>query len=342
MKKLGNTLYILSSDTYVSKDGENLVITQDEKERGRFPIHLMESVVLFTYSGVSTKAMRLCSGNNVPMYFMSPGGMLVSSLCGPMDGNVLLRRSQFRAADDKEVCVRMSREMIRGKISNCIGLIRTFIECHPRSRMKAVLSVAMDDLREGLSSLPASDELSVIRGIEGNAAKIYFRAMDHMITDNKNDFFIHERNRRPPKDRMNALLSFAYSMLANATLSALMSAGLDPYVGFMHTDRSGKPSLALDVMEELRPVIADSFVLHMVNHNRVRSDDFEETEQDGTILNEHGKKAFIKEWQERKRKEILHPILKEEVEMGLLPHIQYKLLADCIRGDIPHYHACLI
>ncbi|MDR2866243.1 MAG: type I-C CRISPR-associated endonuclease Cas1c, partial [Methanomassiliicoccaceae archaeon] len=326
MKRLDNTLYVTSSDSYISRDGENLVIQKNKEELGRFPIHLIDSLVSFTYSGVSTQAMRLCSDNNVPISFMSPGGKFISSLHGPIHGNVLLRRAQFRYADNEDRCIKISRNMIIGKISNCRKVVGRCIRDHPDANERGSLSDAMDELRANLSSLLTSNELGTIRGIEGDAAKTYFRAMDNMILRNKEDFFLHNRNRRPPTDKMNALLSFSYSVLTNEVKSALMGIGMDPYVGFLHTDRPGRPSLALDVMEELRSPMADRFVLNLVNLGQIGPDDFEETEGEGTFLNEHGRKLFIKEWQERKHSEINHPFLGEKIKMGLLPHVQSKLL----------------
>jgi len=337
MKKLENTLYITSPDAYISKEGENVVIHKNKEEIGRVPIHLIDNLISFTYSGVSTQAMKLCSDNNVPISFMSPSGGFISSLSGTTKGNVLLRRAQFRAADDKDFCIKISRNMIIGKISNCRKVIGRCIRDHPDTNDDESLSDALCGLSTNLSSLLTSNELDVIRGIEGDAAKTYFRAVDNMILKNKEDFFMRGRNRRPPTDKMNALLSFSYSLLTSDLKSAIMAVGMDPFVGFLHTDRPGRPSLALDMMEELRSPIADRFALNLVNLGQIGPDDFEETEGEGTHLNERGRKLFIKEWQERKHNEINHPFLGEKIERGLLPYVQSQLLAKYIRGDIEGY-----
>jgi len=335
--KLGNTLYILSSETNVTKDGTGLVIRKNKEEIGRFPIHLIDNVVSFTYSKIDARAMKLCSDSNVPISFMSPSGRFISSLSGPIQGNVLLRMAQFRAADNENECVKISRSIVIGKISNCRNVVRRCIRDHPGTDENGDLSKISDNLNNDLNSLITAEGLGTIRGIEGDAAKTYFRALDHMILKNKDDFFLRKRSRRPPKDKMNALLSLSYTILMNDVISAVTAAGLDPFVGFMHTGRPGKPSLALDMMEELRSPVADRFVLNLVNLGQVGAEDFDEDEGDGTVLNECGRRLFIKEWQERKQNEICHKHLGERIKLGLIPHVQSQLLAQYLRGDLNGY-----
>jgi len=337
MKKLDNTLYIMSPETRVSKDGDNLVVQKDAEEIGRFPVHLLSSIVSFTYSGISTQAMILCSENSVPIFFLSPNGRFISSVIGPVEGNVMLRRAQFRAADDERICVRMSRNMIGGKISNSVKAIEEHIRTHPDADENGDMSGICEELNASISSLTVAEGLDTIRGIEGDAAKTYFRAMDNMILTNRKDFFLRGRSRRPPADKMNALLSFSYSILTNEMRSALMAVGLDPFVGFLHTDRPGKPSLALDMMEELRAPIADRFVLDIVNSGDIKPDDFEETDEDGIVLDYHARKLFIREWQNRKRIETDHRFLGEKIATGLIPHVQSQLLARSLMGEIGEY-----
>jgi len=338
MKKLENTLYIMSPETRVSKDGDNLVVQKDAEEIGRFPVHLLESVISFTYSGISTQAMILCSENSVPIFFMSPNGRFISSVTGPIEGNVLLRRAQFRAADNEEMCLKISKNMIRGKITNSMKLIDGHImEHHDEEDDWDVLSDIREELNASLSSLNAAEELDVIRGIEGDAARTYFRAVDNMIVKNRKDFFLRGRSKRPPADRMNALLSFSYSILANETRSALMAVGLDPFVGFLHADRPGKPSLALDMMEELRSPIADRFVLDIVNSGLIGPNDFNEDGEEGIVLDRHARKLFIREWQSRKRIEIPHRVLGEKIAMGLIPYVQSQILARFLTGETDDY-----
>ncbi|KDE56475.1 type I-C CRISPR-associated endonuclease Cas1c [Methanoculleus sp. MH98A] len=337
MRKLLNTLYVTTPESYLARERENVVVRVDNEEKFRIPIHNLEGIVCFGYMGVSPHLMRLCSDNNVGLSFLTASGKFLARVNGRVRGNVLLRRTQYRKADSHDESLQIAKSFIIGKIVNCRTVLGRGVRDH-----SAVIDCdavrAVDALLiENFLKIEGCDSADTLRGIEGNCAKFYFTTLDELILKQKDDFYLIERNRRPPLDNMNALLSFLYTLLAHDVESALETVGLDPYVGFFHTDRPGRPSLALDMMEELRPFMADRLALNLVNMKQIRGVDFWKKENGGVILTDGGRKSVIAAWQKRKQDTITHPYLNEKIPIGLLPYVQAMLMARFLRGDIDGY-----
>lgn len=337
MRHLLNTLFVTTEDAYLSLDGENVVVNREKQEIGRFPLHNLSMIVSFSYAGASPALMGACMERNVGLTFCSPRGRFLARVSGISRGNVLLRRTQYRWADDPEKSCQIARNMIYGKVYNA----RWSLE---RTRRDHKLRIADADFQQASVSLKAllpnildAEDPDTLRGMEGAGAAVYFDLFDQMILQQKEDFFFHGRSRRPPLDNTNALLSFAYSLLAGDCASALESVGLDAYVGFLHRDRPGRSSLALDLMEELRPCIADRFVLTMINNRVLTKSDFERSENGAVRLTDQSRRSFLKQWQTRKQETITHPYLEEKIPWGLVPYVQALLLARYLRGDLDGY-----
>lgn len=337
MRKLLNTLFVTTADSYLALDGENVVILREKEELARFPLHALENIVAFTYAGASPALMGACVKRNVNLCFCTPNGRFLARACGEANGNVLLRRIQYRCADDLSQSCRIARNMVFGKVFNCRWSIERTMRDNGMRVDSGKLGNASVILKNALANIRCAQTLESLRGLEGETAAVYFSVLDEMILNNKEDFFFCNRNRRPPLDRVNAMLSFVYALLANDCASALESVGLDSYVGFLHRDRPGRNSLALDLMEELRPCFADRFVLSMINNRTVKPKDFEKRESGAVIMTEEGRKAIIRLWQERKRDEITHPYLKEKLPWGLVAYVQALLLARYFRDDLDEY-----
>ena len=337
MRKLLNTLYVTTPGSYLHRDGENVIIRVGSEERFRIPIHNLEGIVCFGYMGSSPQLMQLCSENHVGLSFLTPYGKFLGRVSGRVRGNVLLRRTQYRIADNSEASLDIAKCFIAGKIVNCRTVLGRSIRDHGEVICREKIQNADNLLIENLMKIDGCTNADTLRGIEGNCAKFYFDVLDELILKQKTDFFVHERNRRPPRDNMNALLSLLYTLLAHDVESALETVGLDPYVGFFHTDRPGRASLALDMMEELRPFIADRLVLNLVNLQQICGTDFLKKEGGGILLTDKGRKEVLGAWQKRKQDEITHPYLNEKIPIGLLPYVQALLMARFLRGDIEGY-----
>jgi len=337
MKKLLNVLYITSPDTYLSLDGENIVLKHEEKPTARLPLHNLEQIVCFNYQGVSPGLMGACAERNIGLCFVSPGGRFLARVEGRVRGNVLLRKKQYAVSETEEQSIAIAASFVLGKISNSRKVLNRAVRDHALLVDVERLNEVSASLKEMLRQVKACGAVSDLMGYEGNAARSYFDVFDQMILQQKEDFHFAGRNRRPPLDRMNALLSFLYTILANECASALETVGLDPYVGFLHQDRPGRPSLALDLMEELRPVFADRLALSMVNLRQVAGSGFVEKESGGILMDDETRKKVLTLWQERKKDQIVHPFLKEKVNFGLIPYIQALLLARHLRGDLDAY-----
>ena len=337
MRKLLNTLYVTTPESYLARDGENVVVRVENEEKFRIPIHNLEAIVCFGYMGASPQLMQLCTENNVSLSFLSPSGRFLGRVSGRVRGNVLLRRTQYLRADNREESLEIAKAFIVGKLVNCRTVLGRGIRDHGAVIDCDKVRAADALLIENLLKIEDCTSADMLRGIEGNCAKFYFVTLDELILKQKDDFYLVERNRRPPLDNMNALLSFLYTLLAHDLESALETVGLDPYVGFFHTDRPGRPSLALDMMEELRPFMADRLALNLVNMKQISGRDFMKKENGGVILTDDGRKAVIAAWQKRKREMITHPYLNEKIPIGLLPYVQAMLMARFLRGDIDGY-----
>lgn len=335
-----NTVYVTSEDAWVRKDGANIVVEVDGAERGRVPIHMVGGLVCFTRVGMSPALMAACAEQGVAVSFLTPHGRFQARVEGPRSGNVLLRRAQYRAADTPAIAVPFVRGLVAAKTANQQTVIRRALRDH-RARLSEAALVALTEaeLRLGDSARRAmlSDEIASLRGIEGEAAGAYFAAFGHLVRVDDPAFGFAGRSRRPALDRLNALLNFLYAMLGHDCRSALESVGLDPQVGLFHADRPGRASLALDLIEEFRPVIADRLALSLVNRAQLRADDFVVEAAGAVTLKDAARKTVLAAWTERKKEALRHPFLGETVTLGLVPHIQAQLLARHLRGDLDGY-----
>lgn len=312
-------------------------MNREKTVAGRFPLHNLQMIICFTYSGASPALMGACADHGIGLAFCTPRGKFLARISGIQHGNVLLRRTQYRCADDPRESCRIARNMIYGKIYNSRWSMDRTRRDHKQRIVEATFQNACEIHKGLLPQILDSETLDSLRGLEGAAANSYFSIFDQMILQQKEDFFFHSRSRRPPMDYVNAMLSFAYSLLANDCAAALESVGLDSYVGFLHRDRPGRTSLALDLMEELRPVVADRFVLTLINNRILRADDFQKTESGAIHMTDNGRRKFLKQWQEKKQDTITHPYLEEKLPWGLLPYIQALLLSRYLRGDLDEY-----
>lgn len=339
MKKLLNVLYVTTPESYLSKDGQNVVVSVNQEEKFRIPIINLEGIVMFGYMGASPGLMRLCADNGVSLAFLSPSGRFIGRFQGPVRGNVLLRKTQFQIAENEERSIHFARLFIAGKIQNYRTILQRFIRDNGGDDELDAVVKSMESSK--CAALRVNDSSQLI-GVEGDAANSYFGVFQKMILHQQEDFGFHGRNRHPPKDKVNALLSFVYTLLANETASALESVGLDPYVGFLHKLRPGRTSLALDLMEEMRAYLGDRLVLSLINRKQLTARDFVEAGEGVVLLTDEGRKSVLSAWQKRKAETIVHPYLEEKIQIGLLPYVQALLLAKAIRGDIDDYPVFII
>jgi CRISPR-associated protein Cas1 len=337
MRKLLNTLYVSTPDAFLALDGQNVVVKHEQEVRLRVPLHNLEGIVAFGYLGASPALMGACADNKISLSFLSDTGRFLAGVTGVEQGNVILRRTQYRRADDEIACCGIVRNLLIGKLYNSRWVLERALRDHPLRIDEMRVRNASASIASSINRLQTVASLDSLRGIEGDAAMQYFSVFNELILQNKEDFCFESRNRRPPLDKVNALLSFAYALLASETAAALSAVGLDPFVGFLHRDRPGRRSLALDLMEELRPVYSDRFVLSLVNNRQVKAQGFLQKENGATLMDDDTRKLFLTAWQNRKQEVIAHPFLKEKIEWGLLPHVQALLLARFLRGDLDEY-----
>lgn len=341
MKKLMNTLYVTSEKGYLSLDGENIVVFEDDCEIGRLPLHNLEGIVSFGYRGTSPALMGACAERNISLCYLTPQGKFLARVTGKIKGNVLLREQQYEYGRDEEKSLEIAKNCIIGKVYNARWVLERAVRDHPMQTDTERMKNVSEGLKKALLLIKDSKSKEELRGTEGEAARGYFSVFDEMILQQKKDFCFQGRNRRPPMDNTNALLSFAYTLLTNSMSSALETVGLDPYIGFLHTERPGRASLALDMMEELRAVMADRFVLSLINRKMISGKDFKRKENGAVLIGDNARKLVLTEWQKRKKETLTHPYLKEKVEWGMLPYVQALLLARYIRGDLDGYPAFL-
>lgn len=337
MRKLLNTLYVTSEDLFLSCSNDNVVVNRGSEVTARFPLLSLEGIVTFSYAGATPALMGECAKRGIQLTFMTPNGRFLARVNGMSQGNVLLRREQYRIADSETRSCQIARNMITGKVFNCRWVLERALRDHALRINQDSVQASSEQLRQAITQIQQAEELETLRGLEGEAAVQYFSVFDELILSQKADFIFDGRNRRPPQDNVNAMLSFAYSLLANDCAAALEANGLDAFVGFLHRDRPGRKSLALDLEEELRAPFADRLVLTLINNRTIQDKHFDRQEGGAVLLNDTGRKIFLKHWQEKKRDEITHPFLKEKMPWGLVPHVQSLLLARYIRGDLDAY-----
>jgi CRISPR-associated protein Cas1 len=337
MKHLLNTLYVTTPDAHLSREGETVVVKVDGEVKLQVPIHTLGSIVCFGPTFCTPVLMGFCNERNVTITFLSVHGRFLARVQGPVSGNVLLRREQYRRADDAEFSASFARNIVLAKITNSRTVLLRAAREQGNSESAEILRKAAAELALQIKSLDETLPLPIVRGKEGDSARTYFAVFNHLITTQKDDFVFHERSRRPPLDSVNALLSFIYTILAHDVSSALESVGLDPAVGYFHEDRPGRPGLALDLLEEFRAYLADRLVLNLINLKQVKTEGFVKTESGAVIMDDATRKTVLVEYQKRKQEEITHPFLNEKVAIGLLPHVQAMLLARFLRGDLDGY-----
>lgn len=335
--KLLNTLFVTTQGAYLHKEGETVSVKVEGKEQARFPIHNLCGIVCLGSVTCSPFLMGFCSENQVGLCFLTERGRFLARVSGKISGNVLLRRQQYRLADDAGGCASLARLFVAAKIANSRVILLRSAREHNDEEARLALATASNELSNFQRSLKGLTEVDVIRGVEGSAAARYFDVFNHLVLHQKKDFEMKGRNRRPPLDKVNALLSFLYTLLMHDVESALETVGLDPCVGFLHKDRPGRKSLALDLMEEFRPFFADRLVLNLINRQQIQAKDFEEREHGAVLLKDEPRREVLKAWQSRKQEEIEHPFLEEKMPLGLLPFVQARLLARVIRGEMESY-----
>ena len=337
MRRLLNTLFVTQPDQYLSLDGDNIVLLDQDMVKARVPSCNIESIVTFGYTGASPALMGYCAERNISIIFLTQSGRFRARVIGKSQGNVVLRKIQYRVSDDVEQSAGIARNFILGKVYNNRWILERMTRDHSlRIDVEKFKSVSKG-LSETMKMIQTCSDLDVLRGLEGQAAVSYYSLFDDMILQQKEDFSFHGRNRRPPLDNVNAMLSFAYTLLANDTAAALETVGLDAYVGFLHRDRPGRVSLALDLMEELRGVYADRFVLSLINKKVMNKEDFMIKENDAVTMYDDSKRKFLQSWQQRKQEKITHPYLGDKISWGLVPYSQALLLARYLRGDLDEY-----
>lgn len=337
MKKLLNTLFITQPDVYLSLDGDNIVLLREQERLGRLPLHNLESIVSFGYIGASPALMGYCADRNISLTFLTASGRFLARVIGQSKGNVVLRKKQYRLSEEEEKSAIIARNFIIGKIYNNKWIIERLTRDYPLRIDVAQFKNVSQHLSAILLEIRKCEDLAELRGWEGQAAISYNKLMNQMILQQKEDFYFHGRSRRPPLDNVNAMLSFAYTLLANDMTAALEGVGLDAYVGFLHRDRPGRVSLALDVMEELRGVYADRFVLSLINKKVVNKNDFYKKENGAVLMTDEARKKFLSAWQNKKQEKITHPYIGEKISWGLVPHVQALLLARYLRDDLDEY-----
>ena len=335
MRKLQNVLYVTTQGAYLNKDGQAVAVQIDGKEAGRFPIHNLMGIVVFGRVACSPYLMHFCAENEVSIAFCDENGHFLARVQGPVSGNVLLRRAQYRVADTVEGAARMTMFLLAGKLANTRAVLRRF--CRDHEPENQPVRLAIRQLSQLIDGLRQATEVEVMRGIEGKAADVYFGVFDHLILNKSDEFQFHGRSRRPPLDRVNALLSFAYTILLNEVVGALESVGLDPASGFLHCDRPGRASLALDMLEEYRACLGDRLCLSLINLKQIGAGDFQVLSNGAVWLNDEGRKKFLTAWQQRKQEIVVHPVIGEKIPVGLLFWIQARLLAKYLRGKVEAY-----
>ena len=337
MKKLLNTLYVTSENSYLSLDGENIVVLDSEKEVGRLPLHNLEGIVSFGYRGTSPALMGACADRNISLCYLTPQGKFLARVSGKIKGNVILREQQYASSQSEEKSLEIAKNCIIGKVHNARWVLERATRDHSMQIDVEKVKSASDKLRKSLELIKSCQSKEQLRGFEGEAASVYFGVLDELILQQKKEFTFQGRNKRPPLDHVNALLSFVYTLLTNTITSALETVGLDPCIGYLHTERPGRASLSLDLIEELRAVLADRFVLSLINKKIISGKNFDKKENGAVLMDDELRRIVLTEWQNKKKETLTHPYLKEKVEWGIVPYVQAMLLARYLRGDLDGY-----
>ncbi len=337
MKKHLNTLFVTTQGAYLHKEGETIVVKVEKEVRLRLPIHTLGGVVCFGNVLCSPFLLGFCAENNVTISFMTEHGKFLARVQGPVSGNVLLRRGQYRKADDAKATVEVARNVVAGKLANCRTVLQRVLRDHGEKVNAQAIKEVSAKMSNSLERLNKETDIDALRGIEGDAAHMYFGVFNEFITAQKADFVFEVRNRRPPLDNVNALLSFVYTLIMHDVRSALESVGLDPAVGFLHRDRPGRFGLALDLMEEFRPFLADRLVLSLINLKKVGKNGFKKTEPGAVVMSDETRKEVLVSYQNRKQEEIMHPFIGEKTCIGMLFYIQALLFSRFLRGDLDAY-----
>lgn len=337
MKKLLNTLFITQPDVYLTLDGDNIVLLKEQEKLGRLPLHNLESVAAFGYTGASPALMGYCAERNISLILFTMNGRFLARVIGKSKGNVVLRKKQYHISEDENKSAEIARNFIVGKVFNNKWIIERMTRDYSLRVDVTLFKETSLHLSSIIQEIRVCNDLERLRGLEGQAAISYNKLFNQMILQQKEHFYFKGRSRRPPLDNVNAMLSFAYTLLANDMAAALEGVGLDAYVGFLHRDRPGRVSLALDVMEELRGVYADKFVLSLINKKVVNSDDFLKKENGAVLMTDEARRKFLTAWQNKKQEKITHPYLGEKIPWGLVPHAQALLLARFLRNDLDEY-----
>ena len=337
MKKLLNTLYVTSENSYLGLEGETIVVYDNQKEIGRLPLHNLEGIVSFGYRGTSPALMGACVERNISLCYLNAQGKFLARVTGKTRGNVLLREQQYQSCKDEKTSLEVAKNCILGKVYNARWVLERALRDHGMQIDSERVKKASLQLKDSLDFIQKAESKEQLRGYEGEAASIYFGVFNELILQQKKDFVFEGRNKRPPLDNVNAMLSFVYTLLTNQIASALEVVGLDPYVGYLHTERPGRASLALDLVEEFRAVYADRFVLSLINKKIVNGKNFSHKENGAVLMDDDLRKKLLVEWQNKKKEVITHPFLKEKVEWGMLPYVQAMLLARYLRGDLDGY-----
>jgi CRISPR-associated protein Cas1 len=336
MKKHLNTLFVTTQGTYLAKEGETVVVKIDREAKLRLPIHTLDGIVCFGNIGVSPFLMGFCAERDVAISFLTENGRFLARVQGPVSGNVLLRREQYRRADDVDFSAQVARAVITGKVANGRTVLKRVLRDHGKKVNETAIEKAVNRLTSALKSLQDPLNLETIRGVEGDAAHAYFSVFDQLIIRSKEKFFFQSRNRRPPLDRVNGLLSFLYTLVLHDVRSALECVGLDPAVGYLHRDRPGRPSLALDMMEEFRPM-TDRLVLSLINLGQVKASGFKIAESGAIRMDDKTRKTVLVAYQKRKQDVMVHPFIEKKMPIGLFFHTQALLFARFLRGDLDGY-----
>ena len=341
MRALQNTLYVTTQGAYLARDGETVLVRVEQENRLRVPIHTLSGIVCFGQVGASPFLLGFCAERQVAVSFLTEHGRFLARIQGPVAGNVLLRRTQYRWADDQEKTAALAKAFVMAKVANSrIALLRAARE-RTQSEGVEALERAAARLAYTLGDLEKAAQVDIVRGLEGDAARTYFGVFNNFISAGGEAFRFSERSRRPPLDPVNAMLSFVYTLLMHDVEGALETVGLDRAVGFLHRDRPGRPGLALDLMEEFRAFFADRLVLTLINRRQVQERNFTKSESGAVLLDEVGRKEVLQSFQKRKQEELQHPFLGERVPVGMLPYLQATLLARHLRGDLETYPAFL-